>query len=63
MSTRGVLIIHKDKTEKGMAILHDAYPTGAGVDIIDLIETTELTTLYNAMQEEAQSVKKRLAMC
>ena len=49
MSTRGVLIIRKDKTEKGMAILQDAYPTGAGVDIIDLIKTTDLNTLYNAL--------------
>ena len=37
MSTRGVLIIRKDGTEKGMVILHDAYPAGAGVDIVDLI--------------------------
>lgn len=49
MSTRGVLSIRKDGTEKGMAILHDAYPAGAGVDIVDLIKSTDLNVLYYAL--------------
>lgn len=49
MSTQGVMIIRNDGTEKAMHILHDAYPGGAGVDIIDLIKTTDLDTLYDCM--------------
>ena len=47
MSTRGVMILRKDGVEKAMHILHDAYPEGGGIDIVDLIKTTDLNTLYD----------------
>ena len=51
MSTRGVFIIRKDGAEKAMKILHDAYPDGAGVDIIDLVKTTDLDALCGCLTE------------
>lgn len=38
MSTKGVFILRKDGQEKAMAIRHDAYPGGAGIDIVDLVK-------------------------
>ena len=51
MSTRGILIIRRDGKEKAMDIRSDAYPSGAGVDIVDLIKTTDLNALFEAMTE------------
>ena len=42
MSTSGVLIIRRDGREKAMDIRSDTYPFSAGLDIVDLIKTTEL---------------------
>ena len=49
MSAKGVMIIRKDGIEKAMHILHDAYPEGAGIDIVDLVKTTDLNTLYDCL--------------
>ena len=49
MSTSGVFIIRKGGTEKGLNISHDAYPGGAGVDIVDLIKTTDIAALFDCM--------------
>ena len=51
MSTQGVFIVRKDGYEKAMHILHDANPDGAGVDIADLIKTTDLNALYDCLTE------------
>ena len=51
MSTQGVLIIQKNGKEKPMHILYDAYPEGAGVDIADLIKTTDLDVLFECLTE------------
>jgi hypothetical protein len=49
VSTKGVFILRKDGQEKAMAIRHDAYPGGAGIDIVDLVKTTDLSTLYDCL--------------
>ena len=51
MSTEGVLILRRDKAEKGMKISHDAYPASAGADIVDLIKTIDINTLYDLIRE------------
>ena len=51
MSTRGVFIIRKDGMDKGQRISCDAYPCGAGQDVIDLVKTTDLSVLYELMTE------------
>ena len=51
MSTRGVVIIRRDGIEKAMDIWSDAYPSGAGVDIADLIKTTDMEALFDALTE------------
>ncbi|MBQ6482571.1 MAG: hypothetical protein IJI45_15790 [Anaerolineaceae bacterium] len=51
MSTQGVFIVRKYGYEKAMHILHDAYPDVAGVDIADLIKTTDLDALYACLTE------------
>lgn len=51
MSTQGVFIIRKNGYEKAMHIPYDAYPEGAGVDIADLIKTTNLDVLYDCLTE------------
>ena len=51
MSTQGVLILRRGKAEKGMKICHDAYPAGAGADIVDLIKTADVNTLFDLIKE------------
>ena len=55
MSTQGVLILRRDKAEKGMKISHDAYPASAGADIVDLIKTTDLNALFDLLKEYDES--------
>lgn len=49
MSTRGSFMICRDGVCKEMFIRYDAYPQGAGVNVIDLIKTKNLNILYEAM--------------
>ena len=49
MSTRGALIIRRGGEEKAIDIRNDAYPSSAGVDIADLIKTTELNELFDVL--------------
>ena len=49
MSTQGSFIIRKDGVDKAMLIMQDAYPDGAGIDVIDLIKTTDLSVLYDCL--------------
>ncbi len=51
MSTRGIFIIRKDNVEKGLYIPHDAYPEDAGMDVVDLIQTTDLSALFDCITE------------
>ena len=49
MSTRGALVICRGGEEKAIDIRSDAYPSSAGVDIADLIKTTDLNTLFDIL--------------
>ena len=49
MSTQGVFILKKGGVEKGIRISHDAYPDGVGIDVIDLLKTTDMPELYNCL--------------
>ena len=51
MSTQGIFILKKNGVERGIRISHDAYPSSAGQDIVDLIKTTDLSVLYDLMTE------------
>ena len=42
-------MIRKDGLAKAMDILHDAYPDSAGIDIMDLVKTTDLDALYDCL--------------
>ena len=52
MSTRGVVILKKEGEEKEIRVSHDAYPSGAGLDLVDLIKTTDLDALFGCMVEK-----------
>lgn len=56
MSTQGIVIIRKNGLDKGMRIIHDAYPKCVGQDVIDLIKTTDLNLLYNLMSVYDETV-------
>ena len=49
MSTRGALIIRRGGEEKAIDIRSDAYPSGAGVDIADLIKTTDMNEIFDIL--------------
>jgi hypothetical protein len=51
MSTRGSFIIRKNNVDKELVIQYDAYPEGAGLDVIDLIKTIHLDYLYDCLTE------------
>ena len=50
MSTRGSFMICRDGACKEMVIRYDAYPQGAGMDVVDLIKTKDLKVLYESMR-------------
>ena len=50
MSTRGSFMICRDGACKEMVIRYDAYPQGAGMDVVDLIKTKDLIVLYESMR-------------
>ena len=49
MSTSGSFMVCRGGVCKEMFIRYDAYPQGAGVDVVDLIKTKDLNVLYDAM--------------
>ena len=55
MSTQGCFILRKTGADKSMRIASDAYPSGAGADICDLIKTTDLDLLYECLKTDDES--------
>ncbi len=51
MSTRGNFILRKKCTDKELKIRHDAYPDGAGLDIVELIKTVDIKVLYDNIED------------
>ena len=51
MSTKGSFIICIKGADKEVYVNSDAYPSGAGVDVIELIKTCNLDILYDCIRE------------
>ena len=65
MATRGVMILRRQGNEKAIYIRWDAYPSGAGGEILDLIQTADLHALYtnmHAIEEAGTSSESRIAV-
>jgi len=58
MSTRGSFIVRRDNEDKELYIPHDAYPRGAGKEIIRLIREREISKLFNLLVSEDEAELK-----
>ncbi|MBQ9010569.1 MAG: hypothetical protein IJ088_14775 [Clostridia bacterium] len=58
MSTRGSFILCREGACREMEIFHDAYPQGAGINVVDLIRTKNLDVLYDAMCPDREGMEE-----